>query len=161
MVDMTFGAKAGEIRASHKMPRCGIATGSTVLTLAGALPIEYVTPGDRVITRSGARTVRSVQISVVKNCEVICISEGVLDRDRPEEDICVSPSQPVMIRDWRAKALSGAAQAIVAASKLVDGEYVRRVTAKEIWMISLHFDEAEVIYANGLELSCDPVSVDA
>ena len=161
MVDMTFGTKAGDIRASHKMPRCGIAAGSTVLTLAGALPVEYIAPGDRVITRAGARTVRSVQISVVKNCEVICISEGVLDRDRPDADICVPTTQPIMIRDWRAKALSGAPQAVVAASKLVDGEYVRRVTAKEIWMISLHFDAAEVIYANGIELTCEPAEVTA
>ncbi|WP_435258783.1 Hint domain-containing protein [Thioclava sp. FR2] len=159
MVEMTFGKKAGDIRASHQMPRCGIATGSTVLTLAGALPVEYIAPGDRVITRAGARTVRSVQISVVKNCDVISISEGVLDRDRPDEDICVAPTQPIMIRDWRAKALSGVAQAVVAASKLVDGEYVRRVTASEIWMISLHFDATEVIYANGLELTCEPAEV--
>lgn len=161
MVEMTFGAKAGGIRASHIMPRCAIATGSTVLTLTGAMPVEYIAPGDRVITRSGARTVRSVQISVVKDAEVICISEGVLDANRPEADICVSPKQPILIRDWRAKAMAGAKQAVVAASKLTDGEYVRPIQASEIWMISLHFDEAEVIYANGLELVCEPAEVTA
>lgn len=155
MVEMTFGTRAGGIRASHEMPRCAMAAGSTVLTLMGAVPVEYVAPGDRVITRNGARNVRAVQISVVKSTHVICISEGVLDTDRPEQDICLSPDQPILIRDWRAKAMAAARQAVVPAARLVDGEYVRRLSCDEVWMISLQFDTDEVIYANGLELLCE------
>ncbi len=158
MVEMTFGTKAGGIRASHVMPRCAIAAGSNVLTLMGAVLVEYIAPGDRVITRSGARTVRSVQISVVKSAEVVRISEGVLAKDRPEQDIAVSPEQPILIRDWRAKALASTSQTLIPAARLVDGEYVRKLAVDEVWMISLHFDETEIIYANGLELICEPVN---
>lgn len=161
MVEMSLGQKAGGIRASHEMPRCAMAAGTTVLTLMGAVPVEYIAPGDRVITRAGARTVRAVGIAVVKQARVIRISEGVLAKDRPEADILVSPSQPILIRDWRAKALARAPQAVVAAEKLTDGEYVRAEVMEEVWMVSLAFDQAETIYANGLELICEPAEVTA
>lgn len=156
MAEMTFAQSAGSIRASHSMPDCAMAAGTTVLTLSGALPVEFISPGDRVITRNGARTVRAVNISVVKDASVIRISESVLDVDRPEDDILVSPQQPLLIRDWRAKFIGNASQAVVTAGALVDGEYIRRETLAEAWMISLHFDQSEVIYANGLELMCAP-----
>lgn len=161
MVDLTLGKNAGEIRASHKMPSCGIAAGSTVLTLMGAIPVEFIAPGDRVITRTGARVVRSVDIAVVKNSDVVRISEGVLDKDRPEADILVSPEQQILIRDWRAKAIASKSQANVSAARLTDGEYIRKEFTDEIWMISLRFDAPETIYANGLELLCEPVAVPA
>lgn len=159
MVDMSLGQSAGGIRASHAMPRCAMAAGTTVLTLMGAVPVEYLAPGDRVITRAGARTLRAVGIAVVKGARVIRISEGVLAKDRPEADILVSPAQPILIRDWRAKALAGAPQTVVAAEKLSDGEYVRAEVRDEVWMITLGFDQAETIYANGLELICEPAEV--
>ena len=81
----------------------------------------------------------------------------MLDKDRPEADIYLSPEQPILIRDWRAKAMARAPQAFVTAEKLADGEYVRLCDSEEVWMISLGFDTPETVYANGLELVCDAV----
>ncbi|HHB80814.1 MAG TPA: hypothetical protein ENK83_03575 [Aliiroseovarius sp.] len=38
-----------------------LALGTVVYTLDGALPVEYLNDGDRVITRSGARVVRAIE----------------------------------------------------------------------------------------------------
>lgn len=38
--------------------------GTIILTLDGAIPIEFLSPGDRVITRAGARVLRAVTGSV-------------------------------------------------------------------------------------------------
>lgn len=35
--------------------------GTIVLTMEGALPVEYLSVGDRIITRAGARTLRDIQ----------------------------------------------------------------------------------------------------
>jgi hypothetical protein len=161
MVDMTLGMTAGSIRANHTLPRCGLAAGTTVLTLSGAVPVEFVAPGDRMITRNGARTVVSVEISVVKNARVVLISEGVLGKDRPEADMIVSPEQPILVRDWRAKAIAGLTRAVMAAEKLADGEYIKVETLDEARLVTLQFAEAEVIYAAGLELGCDVATVRA
>lgn len=156
MVELTLGTIAGTLRASHRMPRCAVAAGGTVLTLSGALPVEFVSPGDRLITRSGARRVQSVGISIVRNADVVRISEGVLAKDRPEAEVVLSPEQPILLRDWRARAMAGAAQTAIAAGRLIDGEYIRSETLDEVWMLSIRFDQPEVIYVNGLELLCDP-----
>lgn len=161
MLDMSFGTLAGTISASRSMPRFGIAAGTPVLTLMGVQPVEFIAPGDRVITRNGARTVRAVEISEIDLARVVRVSEGVLGKDRPEADIHVTPEQAILIRDWRAKALAGATQAVVPAEKLADGEYIRVETQDSIRVVTLRFDEPEVIYAAGLELPCEAVLVNA
>ena len=161
MVEMTFGLKAGEIRATETMPQFGLAAGTTVLTLAGAVPVEFVAPGDRMITRAGARTVTGVEISVVKNARVVRISEGVLGKDRPEADMIVAPTQPILIRDWRAKAIAGLDQAVITAEKLADGEYIKVEVLDEVRLVTLKFADAQVIYAAGLELGCEAETVGA
>jgi len=38
----------------------GLAAGTIIYTLDGALPVEYLGPGDRIITRAGMRVLRAV-----------------------------------------------------------------------------------------------------
>lgn len=161
MVEMTFGLTAGGIRKTETMPRCGLAAGTTVLTLSGAMPVDFVAPGDRIITRAGARTVTGVEISVLRNARVVRISEGVLGKDRPEADMIVSPEQPILIRDWRAKAIAGLDQAVMAAEKLADGEYIKVEVMDEVHLVTLQFADAQVIYAAGLEVGCEAATVEA
>ena len=113
MADLSKGITAGPVEAFTAMPRCGIASGTMILTLTGVMSVECVAPGDKVITRAGARTVTAVEIAVVQDARVIRISQGVLGKDRPEADLHVSPRQPLLIRDWRAKALSGLVRAVM------------------------------------------------
>ncbi len=128
--------------------------GTPVLTLEGELPVEYLSPGDRILTRSGARRLKQVEVTVVQNARVVRVAHGTLGVDRPSEDVTVSAGQQILVRDWRAKALIGAAQAMIAASKLVDGEYIRAETLAEARFFSLAFEDDAVIYAGGLELAC-------
>ena len=139
----------------------GIAMGTKVLTLAGVLPVEYLSVGDRVITRSGARLLRAIDVRVLRDVVVVRIGAGALGHDRPEQDACLTTDQTVRVRDWRAQALYGRAEADVPAARLVDGEFVRLETVGELRIFVLHFDTCEVVYADGLELPCDPVRVRA
>ncbi len=38
----------------------GIAPGTIIYTLDGALPVEYLSEGDRIITRAGMRILRAI-----------------------------------------------------------------------------------------------------
>ena len=135
----------------------GLACGTTVLTLDGILPVEFLSPGDRIITRDGALRLASIEVTVVQNARVIRISEGTLGIDRPEGDMIVSPDQPIMIRDWRAKAMFGTQAAMVPAARLVDGAYIRAEILPQVRFYTLRFANNAVIYAGGLELACAPV----
>lgn len=135
-------------------PQPGVMAGTMVRTLDGVLPVEYLTPGDRIVTRNGARRLTSVSVQARKVIDLVRIRASTLGHDRPEQDLLVSPGQPILIRDWRAKAIFGTPVAAIPASRLADGEFVCLETHRQVRLFTLRFDEDEVIYAEGLELAC-------
>ncbi|WP_374430194.1 Hint domain-containing protein [Tabrizicola sp.] len=132
----------------------GILAGTMVRTLDGVLPVEYLTPGDRIVTRNGARRLTSVSVQARKMVDLVRIRASTLGHDRPEQDLLVSPGQPILIRDWRARAIFGTPVAAIPASRLADGEFVCLESHRQVRLFTLRFDEDEVIYAEGLELAC-------
>ncbi|MFZ1469044.1 MAG: Hint domain-containing protein [Paracoccaceae bacterium] len=142
-------------------PATGITAGTQVLTLDGALPVQFLAPGDRIITRTGAKVLKDIQVTLLRDAKMIRISASALGHDRPEEDLFVAPMQPILVRDWRAKALYKTDVAMVEAQRLCDGDYIRAETVAEVRLFTLQFERDEVIYAGGLELTCVPVTVAA
>jgi Hint domain len=138
----------------------GMAQGTQVLTAEGLLPVEFLAPGDRIITRDGLRVLVDVSMHVMVG-DVVRISASSQGHARPEEDVVLGCDQALLIRDWRAKALYGAAQAVVPVERMIDGELVRRERASGLRMYRLEFASAAVVYAGGLELACDAVPVAA
>jgi Hint domain len=137
----------------------GMAAGTSVMTLDGAIPVEYLNIGDRVLTRDGARTLRGIAVRVV-NGDAVRVGAGTLAHDKPVEDVVLAVGQPMLVRDWRAKALYGAAQALVPVERMADGQMIRRVSVRGLRMFTLTFDSVVVVYAGGLELACS-ATVDA
>jgi hypothetical protein len=128
----------------------GHGAGTLVMTLEGEIPVEHLSVGDRVITRSGARTLKAVAARLVKGAFVI--APHTLGHDRPEAEVAVGPTQKLLLRDWRARALYDRDQAQVPVARLVDGEYIS-AAAGPVRLWRLGFDREEVIYAGGLELT--------
>jgi hypothetical protein len=137
----------------------GMAAGTSVMTLDGAIPVEFLNVGDRVLTRDGARTLRGIAVRVV-NGDAVRVGPGTLGHDKPTEDVVLAVGQPMLVRDWRAKALYGAAQALVPVERMADGQMIRRVSVRGLRMFTLTFDSVVVVYAGGLELACS-ATVDA
>lgn len=131
----------------------GLAPGTQVLTLDGAIPVEFLNPGDRVITRRGARTLKSiVRHSLPEGTQRIRVSTDALG-GKPTGEVTLLPGQKVLIRDWRAKALWGNDVVEVPVARLVDGKAIRIETGGRQTMLSLYFGAPEIIYADGLELA--------
>ena len=128
---------------------------------AAYLQSSGLAPGDRVITRSGAKVLKAIEVVVVRDAAMVRISVSALGHDRPEGDLYVAPSQPILVRDWRAKALYGRAVTMIEAQRLADGDYIRREMVAEVRLFTLRFEREEVVYASGLELACAPVSIPA
>ena len=139
------------------LPVTGMAAGTRVRTLDGVLPVEYLQPGDRMVTRSGARRLVSVSVRQSRALDVVRVRAGTLGFDRPEADLVLGPGQPVILRDWRARALHGAEVAAVTCARLADDEFVLRETRK-VRLFTLRFQEDEVIWAEGMELACPAVA---
>jgi hypothetical protein len=137
----------------------GIASGTVLATLDGFLPIDFVEPGDRVVTRDGMRIVRAVRVHRYSG-PAVRISASALGHDRPEQDLTLPAQTRILIRDWRAGALYGADRAIVPVERLVDGEFVAMTEVKSLRLYEVLFDTPQVVYAEGVELCCDAVEAD-
>lgn len=136
----------------------GVVEGTCIMTLKGAIAVDFLRAGDRVITRAGAVTLRAVSSRMEQRIDVVHVREGALGHDRPEGRLCLHAEQPVVVRDWRARALYGSDVAIVPAMRLVDGDFIRVETGVTRRVFTLEFDRAEVVIADGVELACAPVA---
>ncbi len=131
----------------------GICKGTQILTCDGAIPVQYLEPGDRIITRdAGVVDLRSVTISR-RAIAPVRVRAGSLGHDRPEADTLLTPNTRVNIRDWRAQALFGMSSALIPVARLIDGEYIAQLDLRRVTIFALAFDREHVIYADGLEVA--------
>ena len=150
MITEVFGATAHDMIASTT----ALNAGTPVLTLKGALPVEALRLGDKIITRDGARELKGLR--QVAAPRMVRVSASAIGVEQPEDDMVISADTRILVRDWRAKALKGCDQAVIEAAKLVDGEYIRFQAESPAAFYELHFDAHVVIYAGGLELAIAP-----
>lgn len=151
--ELALGAAAAAQGATE--PK-GLASGTVLATRDGYLPVDFLEPGDRVVTRTGMAIVRAVRVHRYSGAAVR-IAASALGHDRPEQDLTLPADMHVLVRDWRATALYGSAQAMVPLSRLVDGEFIALTEVKSLRLYEILFDRPQVVYAEGVELCCDAV----
>ena len=135
----------------------GIVLGTIVRTADGEIPVEYLEPGDRVITRnSGAAPVMAIEHDTVIE-QAVEFTVGAMDRDCPANSLIIPASQPVLLRDWRAQVMFGQPQAVTPAGMLVDHGIILDRGEQEMTLFRLIFERDQVIYAGGLELTSAPI----
>jgi hypothetical protein len=136
----------------RRHPVAGIAADSTILTLEGEMPVAFLSVGDRVITRDSGMAVLKA-ITPVKSETAYRIKASVLGHDRPQNDLLVASEQSLLIRDWRAKALYGVAEALVPVARLADGDMIAEESAKDVVFYALGFDTPHILYVEGVEIA--------
>ena len=161
MLMQSQGQMLGAVTAVHLAARTkGIASGTVVATLDGYLPVDFLAPGDRIVTRDGMRVIRAIHMQRFTG-RAVRISASALGHDRPEQDLTLPCDTLVLLRDWRAQAIYGQDQALVPVERLVDGEYVVHEKVTGMRLYELLFDAPQIVYAEGVELFCDGVKADA
>lgn len=131
----------------------GLAPGTTVLTMDGAIPVEFLNPGDRIITRRGVRKLKAIMRHNLPEGTPRVVVSGDALGGKPATEITLMPGQRVLVRDWRAQALWGKDIAAPQVARLVDGKFIRTETKGRQIMLSLYFGAPEILYADGLELA--------
>jgi len=131
----------------------GIASGTVLATLEGYMPVDFLSPGDRIVTREGMRILREVNVTRYSG-PAVRITASALGHDRPEQDLTLPADTLVLLRDWRAEAIFGEEQALVPVERLVDGEFIAHDKVLGLRLYELVFDAPQIIYAEGVELCC-------
>ena len=138
-------------------PACsyGLMANSIILTLDGEKRIADLKEGDRIVTRDAGMVVLRGLTRRKVTCDTVCIKAGSLGHTRPECDVTLPAGQPILVRDWRARALFNARQAMVPASRLIDGEYITDAGRQTLSACDLSFDHPHILYVDGLEVASD------
>lgn len=152
------GRAIGQFPNSHpnSMPakKAGFVSGTILLTQEGEMPVEFLSPGDRIITRDAGM----VRLQNIRHRRVltraISFAAGSLGDTRPDCDLVLPAAQMVLIRDWRAQAMFGVDQAETRADRLVDEEFICDLGPQKMLLHQLQFGDPHIVYAGGLELSC-------
>jgi hypothetical protein len=156
LINLKPGAR-DDARADTRDLAGAVALGARIYTQEGALPVEYLEPGDLIVTRSGARKLRAV-LSGDYVGPLVRVAPGALGHDRPGAPLLLGSQARLLLRDWRVELIYGKREALVAASSVVDGQYVTKETGRAR-MFALQFDGPEVIYADGVEIAMSPARV--
>ncbi|MBT0956370.1 Hint domain-containing protein [Alphaproteobacteria bacterium KMM 3653] len=142
------------IAPSQIFSQVGIAAGSVVLTAKGETLVEDIRPGDRVISRDRGM----VHVTEVREIELsrpaIRVKAGALGEGIPGTDMVLGCDQPVLVRDWRAKAMFRKDRCVVPASALSDGEFVVTEENGTNKVYQIFCAEPHILYVNGVELGC-------
>ncbi len=138
----------------------GLVEGTEILTARGLVKVENVAAGMRLVTRErGLQRVAFATQRMLPHSDVVRIAPEALGASAEGAAVFVAPSQRVLLKDWRAKAMFGRARALVSVRKLIDGELIKREDRRNVRLFSLHFDASLIIYAGEIELgSADPIS---
>ena len=89
---------------------CGLFPETPVVTLEGILPAGYLSPGDRIVTRSGgAAPLRAVVLGPCTLAPVL-LRAGALGAGMPVSDIRLAPDQEVLVRGDIARRFFGTSE---------------------------------------------------
>lgn len=134
-------------------PGNALIAGTHLYTQDGALPVEVLGAGDRVITRdAGMIEVAAMRFRRV-TARLVQVAEGALGPSMPGCTTRLLATQQVLLRDWRAEALEGRTRALVAAERLIDGEFIRYLGTKTVTVAEISFGEPHILYADGIEVA--------
>ena len=139
--------------AQCPIPMAGLVAGTLVLTGDGALPVEFLTPGERVISRAHGMVHLSAIEALTETANLVRVYPGALGANKPDHITMMPSAQRVLLRDTRVKQFSPASQAVVPIGCLVDDATITDMGRREIRVFRLSFDRPEVIYADGIEIA--------
>ena len=137
------------------------ALGTMIETADGPRPVESLRPGDRLccsdgqsrpILWVGQRHVDAAELARRPQCRPIRIRRGALAAGLPRTDLLVAPRHRILLRDWRAELLFGAAEVLVPAVHLVnDRDIVHDPGARGVTYFQFLFESHQTVFCNGIE----------
>jgi|GEM_PF-394706 len=136
----------------------GLAEGTTVLTLDGAIPVEHLQNGDLIIARNrGPVALRAIHSRTLQAVRPVMLAPDALGSGNPEFEIIMAPGQRVMLRGQAAMDLTGHEEATVNILNLCDNRSMMQAKNPiQVQIFTLDFEVEQVIYAAGIEVVCAP-----
>lgn len=136
-----------------------VARGTLIETDTGPVPVESISPGDRVATLDGpskpvrwigSRRVGASELARDASLRPIRIAQDALGPGRPARDLIVSPQHRIFLTGWRNELLFGETQVLVPAKSLLNDQTITLAhDLDEVEYFHLLFDTHEIIFTEG------------
>ena len=139
----------------------GLAAGVQLRTPCGPRRVEFVRPGDMIVTRDNGlqpvrlvwrRQVTSRHMRLGASCAPIRLKARVLGPMMPRQDLLLARDHRLLVPGWRLVGWPDDRPALVAAGDIAgmsDGAYVDR-SCEELTLYHFVFDTPQVLNANGM-----------
>ena len=143
-----------ENRATGDFKAPCFAPGVRISVPHGLVPVERLRVGDLVLTSDhGAQPVRwrrQFVVSATGRQAPVRVQEGALGGGLPWRDLIVSPQHRMLVRSKIAARMTGGAEVLVPAKRLVGVPGITRVTQSPVQRyIHFQLDRHEVVFAEG------------
>ncbi len=158
---MTMAAKISKAKAVSKPGASGLCAGANLRTPCGARRVEYVRPGDLVVTRDNglqpvrmiwARKISKSAIAADPSLAPIVIRPRAIGPMMPQQTLSVGAAHRLLIPGWRLLDEEDTESCLVPARDIAglnDSAFIDR-SPEEIVYYNVVFDEHQVFCANGL-----------
>lgn len=139
----------------------GLAEGASLRTPCGARRVEFIRPGDMIVTRTNGlqpvrlvwkRTVPAAEARAMPALAPVVLKPRVLGPMMPQHDVTIAPDHRLLIPGWRVADWPDEANILVPAraiAGLCDGAYVD-CAAGSIIYYQLVFDFPQIVTVDGL-----------
>ena len=158
---MTIAAKISKAKAVSKPGASGLCVGANLRTPCGARRIEFLRPGDLVVTRDNAlqpvrmiwtRTVTAAEIAADPSLAPIVVRPRAIGPMMPKQTLSVGAAHRLLIPGWRLLDEEDTESCLVPARDIAglnDSAFIDR-SPEEVVYYNVVFDEHQVFCANGL-----------
>lgn len=140
----------GMLDPMHEGP-AAVIQGTLLWTADGEIPVEYLTPGDRVITRLGGLQRIAAIESLTAVVARVRVAAGALGKTLPDVPITLLATQAVRLGGRR----TGPPRT-VRAGDLVAERLAFDLGTGPAMIFHIHLAQADTLYAGGLELISAP-----
>lgn len=133
--------------------------GTLIDTPSGPKAIEYLQPGDLVLTRdNGAQPLRWIgrvhltagHLALHPEHQPVAIAAGALSAGLPARTLSLSPQHRLLVSGWKAELLFAQLEVLVPVTALRNDRDIRTSPAKaSVTYLHLLFDQHEIIFAEG------------
>ncbi len=135
--------------------------GTRIATAQGAVTVESLRPGDRILTRdngeqevlwSASRRMTGARLYAMPHLRPIRFKAGALGIDRPDQELTVSPQHRMLLRGPWARSLFNTDEVLIKAEDLLNDDTICVDHAlREVTYTHILLPQHNVIWANGLE----------
>jgi hypothetical protein len=139
-----------DLQSGADFPVC-FAQGTRIITRKGALRIEDLQTGDKVLTRdNGYQEIRWIghsSVAAYGKFAPVLFRPGALGN---QTDLLVTPEHRVLLSGWQCELATGEAEVLTAAKHLLSNPLVERRVGGLITYYHFLLDQHEIVFANGV-----------